>query len=207
MISNLFGRVLRYRPKFVRLCSSTPDIDIDYYCNEKNIDEIRRNINTRKGLGDIDCVLNAYKNLKATSETDGSYKEHKNDLLKYLICLPNQTHPIVQEYEEIPCLIREINEKRDFGEHSPLEFSEITKRLNLVRTAKLGHTCGHKSYYFLSELAELEEALIKYTVISLLNKNFKLVSVPDILPSNVLQSCGMTINSDRTQVKLCSKYC
>ena len=122
-----------------------------------------------------------------------------------LSCLPNKTHPSVVENVD-PQVIREINQKRDFQAHSPLEFSEITRRLNLVRTDQLGHTCGHKSYYFLGELAELEQALIKYTLNKLLQEKFQLVSVPDILPSQVLESCGMTVNSDRTQVTFYRKF-
>nr|XP_053609595.1 serine--tRNA ligase, mitochondrial isoform X2 [Plodia interpunctella] len=53
---------------------------------------------------------------------------------------------------------------------------------------------------FNKELAELEEALLKYTVSFLLKNQFNMLSVPDILPSNILKSCGMTVNSDRTQI-------
>jgi seryl-tRNA synthetase len=59
---------------------------------------------------------------------------------------------------------------------------------------------GHKSYYFMGELAEMEQALVWFTVKKLLASNFKLVSVPDILPSQIIESCGMTVKGDRTQV-------
>lgn len=191
-----------WKPRFNRLCSSAmlPDIDTEYYCDTKNTSEIKHNIHIRKGIGDIDRVLDAYKLLKMTPVNDSTYNSIKTNLFRELSFLPNKTHPSVRDYELEPRLMHEINKKRNFGEHKPLEFSEITRRLNLMRTDKLGHTCGHKSYYFLSQLAELEEALLKYTVSYLLGKNFELVSVPDILPSNVLESCGMTVNSDRTQV-------
>lgn len=191
-----------FNPSLRRLYSSVtiPDIDTNYYCDDKNAAEIKHNIHIRKGIGDIDRVLNVYKLFKTTPATDSTFDSIKTSLYKELSYLPNKTHPNVREYDQDPYLVHEINDKRDFKDHVPLEFSEITRRLNLMRTDKLGHTCGHKSYYFLGELAELEEALIKYTVLFLLGKNFKLVSVPDILPSNVLRSCGMTVNNDRTQV-------
>ncbi|XP_013186882.1 serine--tRNA ligase, mitochondrial [Amyelois transitella] len=180
--------------------SEVPDLDTGYYCNPANVQEIKQNINRRKGIGNIERVNNVYNQLKFMPETNSSYKALMYELGKLLMSLPNKTHPSVQMYDETPKLLQEINERRDFGKYAPLEFSEITRRLNLMRTDKLGHTCGHKSYYFLDELAELEETLLKYTVSFLLKNNFNLVSVPDILPSNILESCGMSINTDRTQI-------
>ncbi|KAM3965258.1 seryl-tRNA synthetase, mitochondrial [Aphomia sociella] len=188
--------------KCVRYWSSVviPDIDVDYYCNSRNTADIRKNINIRKGIGDIDRVLALYNQLTSISKSDSSHESLNRVLLKELSLLPNKTHPLVQKYDESPKIIQELNHKIDFGSHAPLEFSDITRRLNLMRTDKLGHTCGHKSYYFLGELAELEEALIKYTITTLLDNNFHLVSVPDVLPRYVLESCGMSVNSDRTQI-------
>lgn len=203
MLSHVLARALNViKAKRIRLYSSVsyPDIDVDYYCNQKNSEEIKQNIARRKGIGDLQKVLEMYNVYKQTSVNDSKYDIIKSLLFKELGSLPNKTHPSVKDYEEEPRLVHELNDKRDFNCHTPLEFSEITRRLNLMRTDKLGQTCGHKSYYFLGELAELEEALIKYSVSALLNKGFELVSVPDILPSNVLESCGMTVNSDRTQV-------
>lgn len=183
----------------VRFCSSfsLPDIDTNYYCDNKNTEEIQHNICIRKGVGDINRVLELYNLFKTTPEVDS--QEIREKLCKELSSLPNRTHPNVKTNIN-PTVIDLIDKKKDFS-HKPLEFSEITQRLNLIRTEKLGNTCGHKSYYFLGELAELEEALIKYTVTKLLKENFELVSVPDILPRNVLESCGMAVNGDRTQVR------
>ncbi|KAJ0176716.1 hypothetical protein K1T71_007895 [Dendrolimus kikuchii] len=187
--------------RFLRLFSSVslPDIDTEYYCNKHNINEIKHNINLRKGVGNIERVLEAYNIFKTALETDSSYKKLQEELYKELSILPNKTHPRVLKHIE-PVVLNEINNIRNFGDYIPLEFSEITRLLNLMRTDKLGHTCGQKSYYFLGELAELEEALVKYTVTELLKRNFQLVSVPDILHSSILESCGMNINTDRTQV-------
>ncbi|XP_047029666.1 serine--tRNA ligase, mitochondrial-like [Helicoverpa zea] len=129
------------KSKFLRLSSTVilPDIDTNYYCNSENSLEIDNNIKLRKGVGDVNRVMNMYKKYKATPLSDSSYQIVRENLYKELSCLPG-------------------------------------------------------------ELAELEEALIKYTVGKLLQEKFQLVSVPDILPSQVLESCGMTINSDRTQI-------
>ncbi|XP_075978237.1 seryl-tRNA synthetase, mitochondrial [Anticarsia gemmatalis] len=187
--------------KCKRPYSSTcmPEFDIHYYCNPKNAPEIENNIKIRKGVGDLGRVLDMYKVFKVTIPSNDLYPSVKNDFFKEISLLPNKTHPAVINNDDVQ-VMHEINKKRDFSDHKPLEFSEITRRMNLVRTDKLGNTCGHKSYYFLSELAELEEALIKYTVRKLVDSNFQFVSVPDILPSTVLENCGMSINTDRTQI-------
>lgn len=193
------GIILHMKFKKQYCTTYPPDIDLDYYCNANNSLEIENNIKIRKGVGDLNRVLSKYKIFAATSPTNDSYDTIKEDLYTELSCLSNKTHPMVREYKE-PKLLQEINQIKDFGDHIPLEFGEITRRLNLIRIDKLGHTCGHKSYYFLAELAELEEALIKYTVNNLVRDNFQLVSVPDILPSKILENCGMTVNTDRTQI-------
>ncbi|XP_013164304.1 PREDICTED: serine--tRNA ligase, mitochondrial [Papilio xuthus] len=186
----------------IRLFSSSvlPDIDLNYYCNIENINEIKNNIKRRKGIGDVDKALNLYNTLKTTPNGDQCSDLIKLNLFKELNILPNRTHPIVVNYADEPQVIHQINQKKDFGTHKPLEFSKITELLNLMRTDKLGYTCGNKSYYYFGALAELEEALIKYTVSTLISKDFLLISVPDILPRNLLEGCGMTINTDRTQI-------
>ncbi|XP_028028065.1 serine--tRNA ligase, mitochondrial [Bombyx mandarina] len=176
-----------------------PNYNLQYYCNPKNHEEIKQNIKIRKGVGDVDRVMQLYKIITKTSEDNHEYERIKQDLYEALSILPNKTHPFVKGKFE-PHIAHEINKKKDFGEYKPFEFSEITRLLNLMRIEKLGHTCGHKSYYFFGELAELEEALIKYTVKKLLDDGFQLISVPDILASNVLESCGMSVKSDRTQI-------
>lgn len=179
-----------------------PDIDIDYYCNKRNILEIEKNINNRKGIGDINKVQKIFDLFKNTSSSDILYHNIKTDLYKELLNLPNKSHPVVETYKDTPKIVHQINKLKEFDDYKPLEFGEITKLLNLMRTDKLGNTCGTKSYYYLHELAELEEALIKYTVAVLMKNKFNLISVPDILSSNTLKSCGMMINNDRTQVRI-----
>ncbi|KOB69756.1 Seryl-tRNA synthetase [Operophtera brumata] len=187
MLKRLAAKSIWNRLVQVRFCSSfcIPDFDTNYYCDNKNSEEIQHNICIRKGVGDINKVLELYNLFKTTPEVDSQKIREK--LLKELSSLPSRTHPKVKTNVN-PSIKDLIDKKKDFS-HKPLEFSEITQRLNLIRTEKLGNTCGHKSYYFLGELAELEEALIKYTVTKLLSENFELVSVPDILPRNVLESC------------------
>lgn len=45
-----------------------------------------------------------------------------------------------------------------------------------------------------------EQALIQYAVSKLLANKFKLITVPDILPARIIESCGMNTHGERNQV-------
>lgn len=177
-----------------------PEIDIEYYCDVKNLSEIKHNVEIRKGVGDINRIHELYAKFRTISSSDSMYKNIEDTFHSELLKLPNRTHPAVRDYNEDPRTVSTINVRKHFGSFKPFEFSEITQLFNLMRTDKLGYTCDSKSYYYFGELAEYEEALLKYTVSSLIKKGFALVSVPDILSSDIINSCGMAVNSDRTQV-------
>lgn len=63
----------------------------------------------------------------------------------------------------------------------------------------LGHITGHRSYYLRGAGAQLERALVKYTLERLVKRhNFQLISVPDIIKANVFVSVfnhGLSCNS------------
>ena len=51
-------------------------------------------------------------------------------------------------------------------------------------------------------LAELEQALVRYTVKSLVDLGFTLISVPDLLYGTPIEGCGFPITGDRNMVTL-----
>ena len=55
--------------------------------------------------------------------------------------------------------------------------------------------------YLKHELAELEAALVRFALSRLVRAGFRLVSVPDLLNSSVLESCGVPVHGDRTMVR------
>lgn len=57
-------------------------------------------------------------------------------------------------YGDDPKVVAYYNDKPEF-KIKPLEFSEISKKLNLLRTDHLGNYAGHKAYFLMSDLAEL----------------------------------------------------
>lgn len=179
-------------PKYV-------EFDKNYLCNPKNISRIENNISKRKGIGDIRLVNELYLKLTSLAPTDPSYESLKTQFYQECVMIPNNTHCDVYEYGDDPKLIKYVGQKKKF-DVAHKEFFEITKRLNLVRTEQLGNLSGSKSYYLLGEMAELEQALVHYFIHNLLKHNFQLVSVPDILPRGIVESCGMNTRGERTQV-------
>lgn len=204
MCSNMYNVLYRLKPKINKSIkylivkrsahNTLPELNTEYLCNPKNITAISENITRRKGVGNIETVHKLHQQLK-NNEDDQVKQELYNEILK----IPNDTHPAVIDYGTEPKVLKYVGEKRDFS-FKPKEFHDITKKLNIMRTNQLGNVAGNRSYYFLGALAELEQALIKYTVNKLLKLGYQLLSVPDILPSNIIESCGMNTKGERTQV-------
>lgn len=52
----------------------------------------------------------------------------------------------------------------------------------------------------MNDLAEMEEALVQYTIDKLEANGFELVSVPELLPPEVIEGCGMKTTGKRHQI-------
>lgn len=171
-----------------------PEYNIDFLCNPANRDVIFNNIKRRKGVGDIDKVLKYSGN-----------PEKRELFLQELSKIPNCTHPMVIEYDDKPRLLKECGRKPEF-DFEPQEFAELATNLKAIRTDKLGPITGQRSYMLLGDLAELEEVLIQYTVKKLLKHGFKLLSVPDIIPTEIIERCGLIVDDGRTLVYNLESY-
>ncbi|RLU20415.1 hypothetical protein DMN91_007025 [Ooceraea biroi] len=170
-----------------KLCMPEPEYNTDFLCNPANRDIILNNIKKRKGVGDIDKVL------------EYSGKPDKRELfLQELSKIPNCSHPAILDYDE-PKLLKECGKKAEY-DFEPKEFTELVTDLKAIRSEKLGPIAGQRSYVLLGDLAELEEALVRYTVRKLMRHGFKLLSVPDIIPTQIIERCGLITNGDRTLV-------
>lgn len=177
------------------------ELDIDYLCDENNTESIANNIGKRKGVGNIEAVHKLKLKLDEIQPDEKRHEALKKQFYEEMFKIPNKTHPEVFTYGDEPKLVKYVNSKKDFG-FSPRDFHEITKRLNLVRTDQLGNVCGSRSYYLLGEMAELEQALVNYFLEKLVQKNFQLMTVPDILPRDIIERCGMSTKGERNQVIL-----
>ncbi|KAF5289822.1 hypothetical protein FQA39_LY14977 [Lamprigera yunnana] len=197
--TRILKRQISTIPSLLWHVPSSVELDLDYYCNINNKNEISQNITARKGIGNINLVLELKNNLDKTQSNSACFKEIREKLHDELLKIPNKTHPTVFSLDQEPRVIKTIGQKKVF-DFNEWEFHNITKRLNLVRTDQLGNVSGNRSYFLLGDMALLEQALVKYTVRNLLKNNFELVSVPDILHRNTIEACGLNTRGDRTQV-------
>jgi seryl-tRNA synthetase len=177
-----------------------PELDTDYLCNVKYKSEIEKNIQHRKGVGNIGRVHELHYKLQNDCHSEEKRMNLLQEFRKEAMQIPNKTCPAVQLYGDNPRVVKVIGNKTKF-DFRPKEFSEITKMLHLIRTDNLSNMSDHRSYYLMGELAEMEHALVLFTVKNLLARKFKLISVPDILPAHIIESCGIATGGDRTQVR------
>ena len=176
-----------------------PELDLEYLTNPLNKAEIQRNIDSRKGIGNISNVVDLFNRYSEASDApDPQRNKLRDQLIKEALKIPNRCDQKVHSHE-LPRLVELKGAKPEFS-FIPLELHEICKPLGLLRTENLGLLTGHRSYYFLDRLAMLEQALIQFTVDQLKQKGFILYSVPDLLDESLIESCGMDTRGERTQV-------
>ena len=166
-----------------------PEYNVAFLCNLANRDIIAKNIAKRKSSGNIDKVLELYQNPNSEEE-----------LIKELSRIPNFTDPKVFEYADDEPFVLRLKGNIPKYNFKPREFSQLVAKLKLLRTDRMGPVTGSRSYVLLGDLAELEQALVTYSLKELLKHNFKLVSVPDILPSQVIERCGLISDGERRLV-------
>ncbi|KAF4531431.1 hypothetical protein B566_EDAN004199 [Ephemera danica] len=179
-------------PLFIRTKThvNSANLDFSYLCNPANTAEIEENIVKRDSNGNIKLVQDLYK-IYESSRNEKDWEELMSEGLK----IPNKTLVHRDENEVLQVVGDPPQEGRRY-----LEFSEVCRRHGWCRTDHLGNVAGHRAYYLLGELAELEQALIRLAVTTLRVRGFQLVSVPDILPASDIESCGMPTRGERTQV-------
>lgn len=165
-----------------------PEYDVDYLCDVSNKEYISDNIKRRKGIGDIDKVHELLRSSASRESLDAELGK-----------IPNDTDPRVSEIGTEPLVLKTCGSAPEF-DYKPKEFGDLAKALRLIRMENLGNLSGSRSYMLLGDLAELEEALVFYTVRELVARGFRLISVPDILPTAVIERCGMMVDGERTQV-------
>ncbi|KAH8381779.1 hypothetical protein KR009_000176 [Drosophila setifemur] len=158
------------------------------------LDELERNVKLRQHRNNVPLIRSLVK------EAESGSPEIIRKLQEELDQLPNSTHPRLQDYGEEPRVLAKYEHRKLPPETTFKEFSELARALNLYRMDHLGNYTGHKSYYLMGHLAMLEQAIIQYALQAVTAHGFKLISVPDILPKEVIESCGMRTEGERTQV-------
>ncbi|VDD92017.1 unnamed protein product [Enterobius vermicularis] len=175
------------------LYSQRPELDFDFILDKSNLEVLKKNIQVRKGVGNIELVHSLWQQIrefpKKSGGTEEEYKWLWDKLYQEALLIPNMCHPDVPTGPEAAAkVVREFGGDRREG--SSLVTAEIIgnywKSVIYPREA-----CGNRSYAFIGPLAELERALIRYVWNFVLAKGFRPVIVSDIVPAAVTEACGL----------------
>ena len=130
-------------------------LNLDFYLDPANTAAIKQNIVARHSEADIDRVLAIHRDSSA------------GDIVKELVKVPNMSHTMVKDLDEPRLVYQKDYVPPTFTVRS---FEEISKILGGSRLQNLAHFSGERTYYLIGVLAELEQALIQWTVDKLLQK-------------------------------------
>ncbi|XP_031620906.1 serine--tRNA ligase, mitochondrial [Contarinia nasturtii] len=173
----------------------------NYTPDEETINEIEESTKIRKSHGSVQLLRHHYKNFMNESESE-KRKDLRSKLITELKKFPNKTHPTVLSYGADSDKV----ELYSFGDlhNNPMpdfkSYEELGKMSTTIRTSNLGNFTGPGSYYFMDSVAKLARALVDYTMDNLYKEGFQLITVPDILPAELIEACGMTVDDHATQV-------
>jgi len=197
----MFG--LKQQCRFVASIPLKAQLDWQFLSNPANLEAIQRNIQQRNSQASISEVQALYKEIYLNtciheSKSEEGRAKTEGNLLQAALEIPNMCP---QEISDLGTENKTLYEK-PFSNPSfkVKKFEDIARILSGARLTNLGLLCGERSYFLTGVLAELEQALIQWTVERLLSKGFNLLSVPDILPPAVIKACGMQVDGERTQV-------
>lgn len=160
------------------------------------LDELERNVLMRHHRNNIPRIRQLVEDVQV--DRGQGAEDTRQELAAELQQLPNATHPRLLTYDNKAMELAKFEHR--LQPERAKEFSELARTLNLYRMEHLGNYTGHKSYYLMGQLAMLEQAIIQYALKSLTRNKFNLISVPDLLPRGIIESCGMRTEGERTQV-------
>lgn len=110
--------------------------------------------------------------------------------------VPNIIDPRTLKYGDDPVVLKVHGEKPELS-HKPFAFDDFAKKFRFIKVDKMAPFIGQRGYFLLGDMADMEEALVNYSLKKLLDNGFKLISVPDLLPTQVIERCGMILDSER----------
>ncbi|KAI5748245.1 hypothetical protein M8J77_023434 [Diaphorina citri] len=170
-----------------------PCLNLDYLLNKDNRDIVEKNIKLRKTHVDLNELYNLNEKYQQTKD-----ESIRKDLLERALHIPNTTHPDAPKNEDFE-VFKTTNEKRTF-DFKPKPFLSLMNKQGYCRIDQITHYLGNRSYYFSADLCLLENAIIQYVLKKLIDLDFQLITVPDILPEDVIRRCGMNTRGERSQI-------
>ncbi|KAL1460550.1 hypothetical protein WDU94_012527 [Cyamophila willieti] len=170
-----------------------PSLNLDDLLSKENRDAIEENVKLRKTHVDLNEIYSLNEKYQITKD-----KSLRSALLEKALHIPNTTHPDAPKNEDFE-IVKLTNDKKTF-DFKPKTFLNLTNKHGYCRTDNLSHFIGNRSYYFGADLCLLENAVIQYVLNKLIGLNFQLLTVPDILPEDVIKRCGMNTRGERSQI-------
>lgn len=105
--------------------------------------------------------------------------------------LPNLTHPSSPVGDESAAEILKIVNEKPSDTFKAIGHVEIGKRTSVIRQSNVVQFSGHRTYYLFKEVADLEQALVRYTLDVLKKRGFHIISCPNILHGSAFEGCGI----------------
>lgn len=199
MASSSASSSLHPKKEKAQTFSGLEKFDWAYLCNLKNTDEIRQNIQCRKGIGDIDTLLRVWKQFG--QEDDPDEKQRLMLQLEQLASdIPNKKHPQAPVGDESCAQLVKMIGQPQADEKIKQPIVQLAEKAGWLRMSNLGISTGQRSYFLQNQFAHLEQALVRFTLDRLRDQGFQLVSVPEILKPEIIEGCGFTTTGERTQV-------
>ena len=175
--------------------------DVSYLLNPMNKSSIIENLVSRLCVKTKDEATNMLEDLHRLKELTVAEpsKENRSKLNQAALEFPNVSHPSILDLKE-PKTLFDNTKELDLNLPKIRSFDQISRTLFGSRTENTGEATTEKSYYLLGPLAELEQALIHFTVDNLVKMGFKMVSVPDLLHPEIIEACGLKTTGKITNV-------
>ena len=204
-----------------------PSIDIDYILS--NTAEVEQNLRNRKTADvNIQEVIDAYNHMKkidreierlekisisANERTENKVnsklltaimsnlrKEVERYYLIRALAIPNRSSPSVPVSAGRKQIVLEtVGEKPTF-DHPIYDHIEIATRMKGLRQKYMSRMTGQRNCFLAGGLAELEQALVHYTIDNLKRRGFLMISVPNMLKDAVLEGAGLVNRKMDTMV-------
>ena len=178
--------------------------DITYLLNPANRNCILDNLVARLCVKDANEASKMLDNLYSLKDLTISMPtpQNRRKMCEAALEFPNTSHPAINDLKEPKTLFDNTQELDMYNVAKIRSFDQVSRTLFGSRTENTGEANTEKSYYLLGPLAELEQALIQYTVDNLVQMGFTMVSVPDILDPKVIEACGLKTSGKITNVFL-----
>ncbi|CAH8558683.1 unnamed protein product [Dicrocoelium dendriticum] len=202
------------------LCSFLqPPFDLSCLSDAAITKRLKENALARECPVDFDRLLELHKRHLAGEQ------ETRAELMSLINQLPNRTHPLTPIGDASKAKLIHLHGAKPVADWKLKNIVALCSdsapcttmcstsdgRPTLcpafhLRCRGVSAGAGPRTYYFGGCLAQLERALVSYTLRRLSTIGFTLISVPDILPEHVVEACGFSTRGDRSQVyKLCSE--